>query len=233
MPETYPHKPLTGFPVRSGDELLNRAAAFRKKMAQRRTVRQFSDRPVPRAVIEEAITAAGLAPSGANLQPWHFAAVSDPAVKARIRARAEEEERIFYRERAPRDWLEALAPLGTDENKPYLETAPWLIAVFQQNYHVDPDTGERIKHYYAQESTGLAAGFLLCALHHAGLASLTHTPSPMGFLRDILGRPAHEKPTMIIVTGYPAPDATVPDISKKSLSEISSWFCEPDGADSA
>jgi nitroreductase len=199
-----------------------RARAFCETMAARRTVRQFSDRPVPRDVIEWCLRAAGSAPSGANLQPWHFAAVGDPAIKHRIRVAAEEEEREFYEHRAPREWLDALAPLGTDASKPFLERAPWLIAIFSQLHGV-LDDGRKVKHYYAIESVGIAAGLLIAAVHHAGLASLTHTPSPMGFLNEILGRPANERPFLLLVVGYPAAGAVVPDIRRKTLDEIASW----------
>lgn len=178
---------------------------------------------MPRDVIEHCIGAAGTAPSGANMQPWHFTAVSDPALKHQIRIGAEKEEQEFYERRAPAEWLEALAALGTDANKPFLETAPWLVAVFSQPYHLASD-GNRIKHYYATESVGIATGFLVTALHHAGLATLTHTPSPMAFLNAILGRPAHEKPFLLLVVGHPAEDAAVPDIRRKPLSEITSWL---------
>ena len=199
-----------------------RAEEFLQTAQRRRSVRQFSDRAVPREIIETCIRAAGTAPSGANMQPWHFAVVSDAAVKRRIREEAEKEERAFYEERAPDDWLEALAPLGTDASKPFLETAPWLIAVFQQRFGED-ETGRRQKHYYATESVGLATGMLISALHRAGLATLTHTPSPMGFLSEILERPRTERPFVLLVVGYPAPDAEVPDIQRKSLDEIASF----------
>jgi nitroreductase len=203
-------------------EMLARASEMRADLQRRRTVRSFSDRPVPRAVIEECLLAAGTAPSGANLQPWHFVVVGDPAIKGRIRAMAEREERGFYHGRAPREWLELLEPLGTDEHKPYLEAAPWLIAVFAQVHGVRPDDST-FKHYYVQESVGIAVGLLIATLHHAGLATLTHTPSPMGFLREILGRPAHERPVMLVVAGYPDPAARVPVIAKKSLGEIATF----------
>lgn len=202
--------------------MTRRAAEFYAELARRRTVRQFSDRPVPREIIEQCLLAAGTAPSGANLQPWHFVVVSDPSVKRRIREAAEVEEREFYNGRAPAEWLEALAPLGTDENKPYLEVAPWLIAVFAERYGITP-SGRRVSHYYVQESVGIATGLLIAALHYAGLVCLTHTPSPMGFLNEVLGRPAHEKPFLLLVAGYPAPDARVPDITKKALHEIATF----------
>lgn len=192
-------------------------------MDRRRTVRHFSARPVPRRVIEDCLAVAGSAPSGANLQPWHFVAVADPGLKHEIRIAAEAEEREFYEHRAPKEWLEALAPIGTDSNKPFLEIAPWLIAVFAQPYRPLPGGG-RIKHYYATESVGIATGFLVTAIHHAGLAALTHTPSPMVFLNRILSRPAHEKPFVLLVVGHPAEDAMVPDIKRKPLEEISSFL---------
>lgn len=203
-------------------EMRARATAFRQELQQRRSVRDFSDRPVERAVIEECLRAAGSAPSGANKQPWHFVAVSDPALKQQIRAAAEAEERRFYAERAPQAWLDALAPLGTDPNKPFLETAPYLIAIFAQNYGLGPD-GTKEKHYYTTESVGIATGLLLTALHHAGLATLTHTPSPMQFLADILERPENERAFLLLVVGYPAEDATVPAIDKKPLDEIATF----------
>lgn len=203
-------------------EMVRRAADFRKQAARRRTVREYSHRPVPRAVIEECIRAAGTAPSGANHQPWHFVVVSDPAVKARIRVAAEEEERAFYRGGAPQEWLDALAALGTDEHKPFLETAPYLIAIFSERFMLRPD-GTKAKNYYVQESVGIATGILITALHRAGLATLTHTPSPMNFLNGILGRPSNERPFLLLVTGYPAEDAMVPDITKKPLEEIATF----------
>ncbi len=218
-----PTVPLAGYPALSPVEALARAEAFRGALAYRRSVRDFAATPVDRAVIAAAIRAAASAPSGANMQPWHFAAVSDTAIKRRIREAAEAEEREFYENRAGEEWLRALAPLGTDWQKPFLEAAPWLIVVFQQTYGVGDD-GERIKHYYVPESLGIACGFLLAALHHAGLATLTHTPSPMGFLREILGRPQHERAVMIVVAGHPAVDATVPAIDKKPFDTIASFF---------
>ena len=191
-------------------------------MQKRRTVRDFSDRPVPRELIEYCLSAAGTAPSGANLQPWHFVAISDADVKREIRIAAEAEEKEFYEHRAPKAWLEALAPLGTDWHKPFLETAPWLVAVFAQPFRILPD-GTRSPTYYAIESVGIATGILVTAVHSCGLASLTHTPSPMGFLNRILKRPSHEKPFLLLVVGHPAQDARVPDISRKPLAEISSF----------
>lgn len=215
--------PLPPREVLTDAELAARAAQFQRAMAARRTVRDFSDRPVPRELIEDCLRTAGSAPNGANLQPWHFVAVSDPARKREIRLAAEEEEREFYAHRAPNEWLEALAALGTDAAKPFLETAPWLIAIFAQPYRLLPD-GRKLKHYYAGESVGIATGFLIAAVHRAGLASLTHTPSPMGFLNTLLQRPAHEKPFLLLVVGHPADDARIPDIQRKSLGEISSFL---------
>jgi nitroreductase len=206
----------------SDTELIERARKFYATMQRRRTIRNFSDRPVSRDVIEYCIRTAGTAPNGANLQPWHFVAISDPAVKREIRIAAESEEKEFYERRAPKAWLEALAPLGTDWHKPFLESAPWLIAVFAQPFRILPD-GTRSPTYYAIESVGIAAGVLVTAVHSCGLVSLTHTPSPMGFLNRILERPSHEKPFLLLVVGHPARDACVPDISRKSLAEISSF----------
>ena len=203
-------------------EMRRRAQEFHAEIRRRRTVRDFSDRVVPREIIEECIRAAGTAPNGANMQPWHFAVVGDPEVKRRIREAAEEEEREFYEHRAPEEWLDALAPLGTDASKPFLETAPYLIAIFSQKWHYDAD-GNKVKHYYPTESVGIACGFLIAGLHHAGLATLTHTPSPMKFLNGILERPDHERPFLLLVVGYPAEDAQVPDISKKPLEDIASF----------
>lgn len=213
---------LTGYEACDADTMKARAAAFYAEIKRRRTVREFSDRPVPREVIEDCLRAAGTAPNGANLQPWHFVVVTDPALKRRIREGAEEEERAFYHGKAPQEWLDALAPLGTDEHKPFLQTAPYLIVIFAESYGELPD-GRKVKHYYAQESVGIATGILITAVHHAGLVSLTHTPSPMGFLNQILGRPARERPFLILVVGYPADGATVPDITKKALNEIATF----------
>ena len=204
-------------------EMQTRAAEFADDLQRRRTIRDFSDTPVPKSLIEDCLRAAASAPSGANRQPWHFVVVSDPETKRRIRVDAEKEEREFYEHRAPREWLEALEPLGTDSNKPFLETAPALIAIFVQNSGTLPN-GRPIKHYYALESVGLASGILITGLHHAGLAMLTHTPSPMGFLNEILERPANERPFLLLVVGYPAEDAEVPDISRKELGEFVTSF---------
>lgn len=211
-------KPLK-FHVLPIEEMKERATDFRMHMQRRRTVRHFSDKPVPRELIEECLLTAGTAPNGANLQPWHFVVVSDPKVKHEIRVAAEEEEREFYHHRAPKEWLEALAPLGTDEYKPFLDTAPYLIAIFGKNHSELPD-GRRVKNYYVNESVGIATGFLIAAIHNTGLASLTHTPSPMGFLNSILNVPADAKPFLLLVVGYPAGNAEVPVITKKSLNEI-------------
>ena len=215
--------PLESWVEYAPAEMERRAAEFRREVARRRTVRDFSARPVPRSVIEECIRAAGTAPNGANHQPWHFVAVTEPEVKARIRVAAEEEERAFYGGGAPQEWLDALAELGTDEHKPFLETAPFLIVIFAERYQELPD-GRRVKNYYVQESVGIATGILITALHHAGLATLTHTPSPMGFLNEILGRPPNERPFLILVAGYPAGDARVPQITKKPLDDIATFL---------
>ncbi len=208
------HLPFDGLPKLSEQEMLARAGNFLELVARRRTVRDFSDRPVPRDIIAACVQAAGQAPSGANMQPWHFEVVGDPVIKKKIRLAAEEEEQRFYEGRASEEWLDALAPLGTDAEKPFLETAPWLIVIFEQRYGLDQD-GEKIRYYYTKESVGLASGFLIAALHNAGLASLTHTPSPMGFLNRILERPGNEKPFLLLVTGYPAEGAVVPGITRK------------------
>jgi nitroreductase len=213
---------LPDFVTYPTEEMLERSRQFYTEIKRRRTVRDFSDRPVDREVIENCIRAAGTAPNGANLQPWHFALVQDPAVKRKIREAAEIEEREFYEGKAPREWLDALAPLGTNSIKPFLEIAPYLIIVFAKSYDVRTD-GKKVKHYYASESVGIACGFLISGLHHCGLATLTHTPSPMKFLNGILGRPANERPYLVLVAGYPADDAKVPAISRKPLNEILSY----------
>ncbi|MDQ3080981.1 MAG: nitroreductase family protein [Gemmatimonadota bacterium] len=213
--------PLSTFQEYQPELMMARAEQFAQDIGRRRTTRQFSDRPVDREVIEHCLRAAGSAPSGAHLQPWHFVVISDPELKRRLRAAAEVAERDFYAT-APSEWLDALAPLGTDASKPYLETAPYLIAVFAQRHGVNPD-GSLRKHYYVSESVGIAAGFLIAALHHAGLATLTHTPSPMGFLADLLERPANERPVMLVVTGYPANDAHVPNLTRKPLEDIATF----------
>mgnify|MGYP005848498675 CR=1 FL=1 len=218
-------EPLRGFREYPPGEMIARARAFREDIARRRSVRHFDRRPVPREVIEQCLLAAGSAPSGANQQPWHFCVVTDPLAKRRIREAAEAEEREFYAHRATREWLDALAPLGTDPDKPFLEDAPVLIAIFAQKYGLDPD-GSRFSHYYFSESVGIATGFLIAALHHAGLATLTHTPAPMKFLNAICGRPAHERPMVLLVVGYPAEDCRVPVAGgvKKPIEAISTWL---------
>lgn len=220
--ETLPLDDFREFPP---EEMKARAQAFYDEIKHRHTLRQFSIRDVPREVVERCIMAAGTAPSGANHQPWHFAVISDPAIKAKVRAAAEDEEREFYARRASPEWLEALKPLGTDDHKPYLETAPYLIAIFgQRRGGIKP--GQNIKNYYVTESVGIATGFLIAALHHAGLATLTHTPAPMNFLNQICGRPESEKPFLLLVVGYPAEGAEIPlhATLKKPLDQISSWL---------
>jgi iodotyrosine deiodinase len=220
-----PSVPYTQLPRMSDEERIGRARKFREEMSTRRSCRMFSDSAVPRELIEEAIRAAGTAPSGANHQPWHFAAVSSARVRHVIRTEAEKEEAAFYSGKASREWLEALAPLGTDEDKAYLDAAPWHIIVFgQRRGGIEP--GDKKTNYYVTESVSIACGLLLAALHRAGLATLTHTPSPMGFLREICGRPADEKPVMLVVAGHPASDAIVPEhaLRKKPLDRISSWL---------
>ncbi len=218
----YPFVPLE-FERLPVDEQRRRVCEFLRVTARRRTVRQFAADPVPFEIVEAAIRVAASAPSGANQQPWRFVVVSNPEIKRRIREAAETEERTNYEQRFPDEWLEALRPLGTDWHKEFLEIAPYLIVVFRVNYGLEhePDRKMRhVKHYYVMESVGIAVGFLLAALHWAGLATLTHTPSPMAFLSEILGRPANEKPYLVIPVGYPAPDAQVPDIQRKSLDEV-------------
>ena len=216
-------EPLPGYQPHDDDTLLERARSFSRQLRTRRSVRDFSDRPVPREVLERCLLAAGSAPSGANQQPWHFAVVTDPDRKRRIRLAAEAEERAFYRERAPEAWLEALAPLGTDAAKPFLEIAPALIGVFVQPYRLERD-GTKRRHYYATESVGIATGMLITALHMAGLVCLTHTPSPMGFLNELMERPAHERPLVLLVVGHPAEGAQVPVLDKKALPEFVSFL---------
>ena len=199
--------------------MTRRARSFRKELQRRRTVREFSTKPIPDDVIRECIAAAGTAPNGANLQPWHFVVVQDATLKKEIREAAEKEEREFYENRATGEWLEDLLPLGTDRHKPFLEKAPCLIVIFSKNYGMD-DKGKKKQHYYVKESVGIATGMLVTALHHSGLATLTHTPSPMGFLNKILDRPKNERPFLILVVGYPAKGVKVPDIRKKDLDEI-------------
>ncbi|MBO6795263.1 MAG: nitroreductase family protein [Balneolaceae bacterium] len=211
------------FTERSQSEMKERAEAFYQLIKQRRTVREFSDRPIPEGVLENCLLAAGTAPNGANKQPWHFVVVTDPDIKKKIREAAEEEEHEFYNRRAPEDWLEDLVPFGTNEHKPFLETAPALIGIFAQSYHLS-ESGEKEKHYYVKESVGIATGMLITALHNAGLATLTHTPSPMGFLNQIMQRPSHEKAFLLLVVGFPAENVEVPNIQKKALSEISTFL---------
>ncbi len=212
----------------SPTEMQARAEAFYRQMNARRTVRDFSDQHVPRVCIEHAIATASTAPSGAHRQPWTFVAVSDPAVKQRVQQAAEEEERINYGGRMPPAFREALEPLGTQWEKPFLSRAPWLIVVFEHVTTVR-DAGERAKNYYVKESVGMACGFLLAALHNMGLSALTHTPSPMGFLRDVLQRPSHERPYVLVVTGYPEAGCRVPDLTRKPLHDVSVWV-EPEAS---
>jgi nitroreductase len=221
----YPQLPYPKLPKLSDAERLERVQAAYARLRERRTCRFFTNTPVPRAVIEAAILAAGTAPSGANHQPWHFAVIGSPDTKREVRRLAEDEEREFYAGKASQEWLDALAPLGTDDVKPYLEVAPWLIAVFGQR-RGGPNPGDKRQNYYVTESVGIAVGLMLAALHEAGLATLTHTPAPMKFLNAICNRPADEKPMMLLVVGHPAPDATVPvhAIQRKELGELSSWI---------
>lgn len=221
-----PSQPLPFIPLefarRSLAESSERARAFHAEMSRRRTTRQFATDPVPRELIEWAIRTAGTAPSGAHQQPWTFVAISDAELKRRIREAAEREEHEFYHGRAPDDWLEALAPLGTDEIKTHLTDAPWVVVLFRQAHGVRPD-GSKRTFYYTQESCGIAAGFFIAAVHMMGLVTLTHTPNPMGFLAELLGRPPQEKAMLVMPVGYPAPDATVPNLQRKSLDEIAVW----------
>jgi nitroreductase len=224
-PQPYVLEPLPAYREFPQPEMIERARAFHADLQRRRTVRDFDSRPVPREVIEHCLLAAGTAPSGANQQPWFFSVITDPRHKKRVREAAEVEERSFYNERAPQEWLDALAPLGTDSNKPFLEEAPVLIAIFAQKYGVHPD-GEKFSHYYVPESVGIASGFLVAALHHAGLATLTHTPNPMSFLNKLCGRPSSEKPVILLVVGYPKPGCQVPVHGgiKKPLEAIAQWL---------
>lgn len=218
-PRFVPYRP----PRLPEAEMLERARAFEEELDRRRSVREFSSDPVPRELIEIAIRSASTAPSGAHRQPWRFVVVGDPAVKREIRIAAEEEEKESYLGgRMPPEWLEALAPLGTSWEKPFLETVPWLVVVFEELYQLSPD-GTKRKSYYPKESVGIACGFFIAALHHMGLATLTHTPSPMAFLSRILGRPANEKPFILFPVGYPAAGAEVPDLRRKGLDEVSAW----------
>jgi len=221
MSDGYRPIPLD-FPEYPLEEMRTRARSFRRQMARRRSVREFSDRAVPRDLIEEAIRTAGSAPSGANRQPWQFVAIDDPGLKTDIRDAAEAEEKEFYENRITDEWADALAPLGTDWRKPFLETAPWLVVCFAKQYGVEAD-GTKKKNYYVQQSVGIACGFFITALHNMGLATLTHTPAPMNFLRDLLDRPSNERPYILFPVGYPAEDATVPDLERKSLDEIVQW----------
>lgn len=205
------------------EERIARAKGFADEMARRRTVRDYASTPVPRELIEHCLRAAGTAPSGANQQPWRFVAVSDPTIKHRIREAAEAEEREFYEHRAPDEWLNALAALGTDADKPFLVTAPWLIGVFYERFGLDAD-GNKHKRYYPHESVGIATGLLIAALHRAGLATLTHTPSPMGFLNEILGRPRNEMAYLLLVVGHPADDCQVPDIRRLPLQDYTRFL---------
>jgi len=220
----HPATPLPPLPAYDDAQRIARAEAFRAHMGARRTVRDYSDRPVPRAVVEQALLTAGGAPSGANHQPWFFAVIESPQARRRVRQAAEAEEREFYETKAPQEWLDALAPLGTDPDKAFLETAPILIAVFAQR-RGGPRPGGMKKNYYITESVGIATGLLIAALHDAGLATLTHTPAPMGFLSEICGRPSDEKPFLLLVAGHPAADATVPiaALDKKPLDQIAAW----------
>lgn len=215
--------PLSSWIERRPEEMRNRARAFYEDLRRRRTVRDFSDRDIPSDIVEDCIRAAGTAPSGAHMQPWHFVVVREPGIKRRIRVAAEAEEREFYANRAPPEWLAALERLGTDSDKAFLETAPCLIAIFAKRYGVD-ERGDRYKHYYVQESVGIATGMLITALHHAGLVTLTHTPSPMNFLSSILERPENERPFLLLVAGYPAPGARVPDLDRQPLEAIATFF---------
>lgn len=215
--------PLPDYKEYTVEEMLERSLLFYNEFLRRRTVRDFSDRKVSKQIINNCIAVGNSAPSGANKQPWHFVVVSNPLIKKKIRIAAEEEEREFYSTRAPQEWLDALAPFGTDSNKPFLETAPYLITIFSKSYDVTAD-GIKQKTYYASESTGIATGFLISAIHNAGLVCLTHTPSPMKFLNDILGRPQNEKPYLILVVGYPAENAMVPDIIKKELKDVTTYL---------
>ncbi len=221
MTKNHPFIPLKHQPV-SSEDVLNRSLQFYQEMDKRRSCRYFTDEPVDKAVIENIIKTAASAPSGAHKQPWTFVAVQDPAIKRAIRIAAEKEEKDFYEHRATEEWLADLAPIGTDWQKPFLETAPWLIVVFRKTWNDGPSG--KSKNYYVQESVGIACGFLISAIHQAGLVTLTHTPSPMNFLTDILKRPDNEKPFLLLPVGQPAPDATVPDLARKGLEEMSVWM---------
>ena len=215
-----PHTEYKEYPV---EQMQERARSFYNALKRRRTVREFANRPVPREVIEDCLRTAGTAPNGANMQPWHFVVVRDAETKKKIRIEAEKEEKEFYERRASDEWLKALEPLGTDRNKPFLEHAPYLIAIFSESYGITA-AGDKVRNYYVKESVGIATGILITAIHNAGLASLTHTPSPMGFLNDILDRPDNERPFLLLVVGYPKDGVKVPNITKKPLSEIATFF---------
>ena len=224
MDYDYDPVPLASKAQLTSAEGLERSSQYLETMRSRRTVRQFSDQPVPKDIIDTAVRAAGTAPSGANHQPWHFVCIRDPNIKREIRLAAEAEERAFYDGKAGDNWLQDIGPLGTDAQKPFLETAPWLIAIFSERYGLDAN-GSKRKNYYISESVGIATGFLISALHTAGLATLTHTPSPMKFLNTILERPANERPFILMVVGYAAPNAKVPRAAtiKKSFNEIATF----------
>ena len=218
--QLYPQRPLR-FTGRSPEEMLNRARDFFNLMRERRSVRTFSDRSVARELVEQAILTAGTAPSGAHREPWHFVAVNDRELQSKIREAAEKEERESYERRMPKAWREAIDPLGTDWHKPFLETAPWIVVCFAKNIG---DDGK--KNYYVQESCGIACGLFIAAIHNLGLVTLTHTPSPMRFLGEILGRPKHERAFILFPVGYPAENATVPDLQRKNLAELTTWHEE-------
>lgn len=215
-----PHSDYEEYPV---EEMKERANNFYEDLKRRRTVRDFSSRTVPREIIEKCILAAGTAPNGANKQPWHFAVVESSDIKKQLRDAAEDEEHEFYHRRAPQDWLDDLEQFATDEHKPFLEEAPYLIGIFSESYALDTE-GNKEKNYYVKESVGIATGMLITALHNAGLVTLTHTPSPMGFLNEVMNRPENEKPFLLLVVGYPAEGVKVPDIKKKPLEEISTFL---------
>ena len=217
--EVFRQIPVPKLPRYTADEMQLRSRIFFESLSIRRTIRDFSDKPIKREVIENCIKAASTAPSGANMQPWHFVLISDPEIKKQIRIAAEKEENEFYTKRAPKEWLEVLLPLGTDDNKPYLEIAPYLIVIFMQKFGKS-NNNCKVKHYYGLESVGIATGMLITAIHNAGLASLTHTPSPMGFLNKILRRPDNERPFLLLVVGHPIKDTKVPDIKRKLLRTI-------------
>lgn len=215
--------PLPYFANYTDEKILENSIEFNTSIQNRRTIRDFSDKPVSKEVIKQCILAAASAPSGAHMQPWHFVAINNHEIKTKIRLAAEIEEQEFYDHRATDEWKKALEPLGTDTNKPFLETAPWLIAVFAERYGIDKD-GNRVKHYYTPESVGISCGVLITALHNCGLATLTHTPSPMGFLKNILKRPDNERPFLLVVCGHPTNDAKVPNLKRKELNKVSTFF---------